>query len=246
MRVTVFGASGPTGRLLTRQLLDAGHTVTALVRHPDTADLVGLAGQHLTVLAGDATRSTDAERALGGADAAVSVLGTPYSRQPITVYSESARAIIGAMRAVGVRRLVVTSSMATTGWQDPAWGWLTRNLVRRILDRVGGTLYADMARMEELVGESGLDWTVMRPLGLANMDPPTEYAIAEDHISGAQTARRDLAAAIVDQLGRSDYIGKALAVATTNKTVSIPVTIWREGLRPNLPGFRARKPASVR
>lgn len=243
MHVTVFGASGPTGRLLNHQLLDAGHTVTALVRHPDG---VGLTGEHLTVLTGDATNSSDVERALVGADAAVSVLGTAYSRKPISVYSESARAIIAAMTRLGVRRLVVTSSVATTGWQDPTWGWLSRNLVRRILDNIGGTLYADMARMEELVGASGLDWTVMRPLGLADMEPPTEYAIAEDQLSGRQTARRDLAAAIVDQLGRTDFVGKAVAVATTNKTVSIPVTIWREGIRPNLPGIGSRRAASVR
>jgi uncharacterized protein YbjT (DUF2867 family) len=243
MHVTVFGASGPTGRLLTRQLLDAGHTVTALVRHPEAA---GLSGEGLAVVAGDATNVADTEKALISADAAVSVLGTPYSRQPITLYSESARAIIAAMKTRGVRRLVVTSSVATTGWRDPAWGWLTRTLVRRLLDTLGGTLYADMARMEAMVADSGLDWTIMRPLGLANMEPPTEYAIATDHISGGQTARRDLAAAIVDQLGRTDYIGKAVAVATTNKTVSIPVTIWREGIRPHLPGLSSPKPASVR
>lgn len=243
MHVTVFGATGPTGRLLSQQLLDAGHKVTALVRHPDNA---GLTGELINVVAGDATNANNVEEALTGAEAAVSVLGTPYSRQPITLYSESARAIIAAMTRLGVPRIVVTSSLATTGWQDPAWGWLTRNLVRRTLDNLGGTLYADMARMEKLVGESGLDWTVMRPLGLANMDAPTTYAIAEDHISGRQTARRDLAAAIVDQLGRTDFIGKAAAVATTNKTVSIPRTIWREGIRPNLPGINSRRSASVR
>jgi uncharacterized protein YbjT (DUF2867 family) len=235
MHVTVFGASGPTGRLLTHQLLDAGHTVSALVRHPEAARL---SGDGLTVVAGDATNSDDVEDALAGATAAVSVLGTPYSRHPITLYSESARAIIAAMDTRGVRRLVVTSSVATTGWQDPSWGWLARNLVRRILDNLGGTLYADMARMEAMVADSGLEWTIMRPLGLATMGPPTAYAIAEDHVSGRQTARRDLAAAIVDQLGRTDYIGKAVAVVTTNKAVSIPVTIWREGIRPTLPGYR--------
>ena len=54
-----------------------------------------------------------------------------------------------------------------------------------------------MRLMEAIVARTDLDWTVMRPLGLANMDPPTEYA-----------------------------------VATTNKTVSIPATIWREGIKP--------------
>ncbi|WP_461030887.1 NAD(P)H-binding protein, partial [Streptomyces sparsus] len=34
MRITVFGATGGTGRQLVRQALDAGHEVTAVVRDP--------------------------------------------------------------------------------------------------------------------------------------------------------------------------------------------------------------------
>lgn len=74
----------------------------------------------------------------------------------------------------------------------------------------------------------------MRPLGLANIGPPTTYAIAEDHIRGRQTARRDLAAAITDQLERTDYHRKIVAVATTNKYLSIPATIWRAVIKPKL------------
>lgn len=35
MRITVFGANGPTGRLLTAQALEAGHRVTAVTRQPE-------------------------------------------------------------------------------------------------------------------------------------------------------------------------------------------------------------------
>ena len=34
MRVAVFGANGPTGRLLVRLLADRGHEVLASTRHP--------------------------------------------------------------------------------------------------------------------------------------------------------------------------------------------------------------------
>ena len=33
MNIVIFGANGPTGRLLTEQALAAGHTVTAFTRH---------------------------------------------------------------------------------------------------------------------------------------------------------------------------------------------------------------------
>jgi putative NADH-flavin reductase len=180
------------------------------------------------------------KHALHGADAVVSTLGAAFSRRPISLYSQSASAIIAAMAESGARRLVVTSSGAVDPWIDPDWNWFERTIARRILAAIGRTLYDDMRRMESIVKASDLDWTIMRPLGLADIEPPTRYAIAEDHIRGRQTARRDLAAAITDQLTRSDYHKKVVAVATINKTQSIPVTIWREAIKPKLlrPGSR--------
>ena len=35
MKITVFGANGPTGRLLTRLALDEHHDIVAFTRHPD-------------------------------------------------------------------------------------------------------------------------------------------------------------------------------------------------------------------
>lgn len=229
--VTVFGANGPTGRLLTRQLLDAGHKVVAATRHPDSFPFKG-AG--LTVVRADATDPADVALAVRDSNAVVSVLGTKYSRRPITLYSDSTRAIIAAMQGNDTRRLVVTSSMATVDWTDPNMNWIEKTLVEYVLRRIGATLYEDMQRMESLVSASDLDWTIMRPLGLASMDPPTEYTIARDHISGRQTARADLAAAIAEQLDCTDYLHAAVAVATTNKALNLAKTIWREGIEPNL------------
>ena len=234
MLVTVLGANGPTGRILSRQLVYAGHKVRALTRHPDDG---GLSGLDVTVISGDATREADLRRAFKGTGAVVSVLGTPYSRDPVSLYSQSAMAVTALLTADGPRRLIVTSSAVLSEWQDPAMSWVERHVLLRILGSMGRTLYDDMRRMEEVVTATELDWTIMRPLGLADMNASTKWAMAEDHIGGRQTARRDLAAAIVDQLSRTDFIGKTVAVATTNESISIPVTIWREGIKPNLPRF---------
>lgn len=245
MRIVIFGAAGPTGLLLTQQALDRGHDVTAATRHPDDFPL---SAERLTVTGADATRPDDVNRVVQGVDVVVSVLGAKYSRNPISIYSTSAQLIIEAMRAAGVSRLVVTSSSAANPWSDPTWGWAERNIAHRILARLGATLYADMRRMERIVLDSGFDVTVMRPLGLANMEPPTEYAVAVGHISGRQTARRDLASAILDEVDghhadgtpAERHPGQCIAVATTNKAVSLPATIWREGIRPQLPRHRSR------
>lgn len=236
MRVAIFGAHGPTGQLLTRHVLDARHDAIAITRHPDGFPLTA---PRLTVVGADATSEVAVKSALHGADAVVSTLGTAFSRRPISLYSHSVSAIIAAMNESGARRLVVTSSGAVDPWVDPEWNWFERTIASRVLAAIGRTLYDDMRRMESIVKASGLDWTIMRPLGLANIEPPTTYAIAEDHIRGRQTARSDLAAAITDQLTRSDYHKKLVAVATTSKTQSIPVTIWREAIKPKLLGARS-------
>lgn len=231
MRVAIFGAHGPTGLLLTRDILDAGHDAIAITRHPDDFPFTA---PNLTVVYADATSEVAVKRALDGVDAVVSTLGTAFSRHPISLYSQSGTAIIAAITGTGARRLVVTSSGAVDPWIDPDWTWFERAIASRILAAIGKTLYDDMRRMESIVKASELDWTIMRPLGLASIDPPTTYVIAEDHIRGRQTARRDLAAAITEQLSRTDYHKKVVAVATTNKTQRIPVTIWREAIKPNL------------
>lgn len=236
MLVTVLGANGSTGRLLTRQLVYHGHDVRAFTRHPDDTDLFGVG---VTVIGGDATRTDDLRRALKGAEAVVSVLGTPYSREPVSLFSDSARALVSVMAVHGPRRLVVTSSALLSTWRDPAMSWLERTVLLPLLLRVGRTLYDDMRRMESVVCATDLDWTVMRPLGLADMDASTRWALAEDHIAGRQTARRDLAAAIVDQLSRTDFVRRTAAIATTNESLSIPATIWREGIMPSLRLARA-------
>ena len=39
MKIVIFGANGATGKILTKQALDAGHRVTAVTRHPETFPL---------------------------------------------------------------------------------------------------------------------------------------------------------------------------------------------------------------
>lgn len=232
MRVTVFGASGPTGRLLTRQLIGQGHDVVAVTRRPDG---FRVSGEQLRVVAADATSYDDVVAACAGAEAVVSVLGTAFSREPVDLYSKSAEAISTAMSEGGTQRLIVTSSAALSDWTDPGWSRLQRVVGRRVLGYLGRTLYADMARMEAIVSATDLNWTIMRPLGLANLDAPTAYCVAEDHIAGRQTARHDLAAAIADQLARADFHRKTAAVATTTRRPrGLARTLWREGIRPAL------------
>ena len=54
---------------------------------------------------------------------------------------------------------------------------------------VGRTLYADLKRMETLVGNSNLDWTIVRSSGLFWTPAVTDYQAAERSINGSAKAQ---------------------------------------------------------
>ena len=94
MKIVIFGANGPTGRLLTKQALAEGHAVTAVTRHPEAFPLKHAC---LQVLGGDVYDLEAVEKAVTGQDAVLSTLGVPFSRKPIRVYSEGTANIVQAM-----------------------------------------------------------------------------------------------------------------------------------------------------
>lgn len=212
MNIVVFGANGATGRRLTNEALAKGHTVTAVTRHPESFPLHHA---HLRVMQGDVFDRASVERAVAGQDAVLSTLGVPFSRRPITVYSEGIAHIVRAMDHYGVRRLVCVSSSATDGAHDTGGGFIFDKVLQPlIISTIGQTTYADMRRMESLVKQSDLDWTIVRPSGLFETPTVTRYQTAEEQIQGQFTSRADLADCMLRQLTSNQYLRKVVAVAT--------------------------------
>jgi putative NADH-flavin reductase len=215
MNLAVFGANGQTGQLVTKQALAAGHIVTAVTRHPETFPL---RHAHLHVLYGDVLDLTTVEQAVAGQDAVISILGVPFSRKPITVYSQGVAHIIETMKKYGVRRLVCVSSSATdprTRYHDSGGGFVFEKILKPLtINTIGRTTYADMQRMETLVVNSQLDWIIVRPSGLFETESITDYQVGEAFIRGQFTSRADLAACILDQLTSDRFLRKPVAVAT--------------------------------
>jgi putative NADH-flavin reductase len=232
MHIVVFGANGPTGRLLTRQALDSGHEVTAVTRHPAAFPF---REARLHVLHGDALDATSVRDAVAGKDAVLSTLGTPYSRKPISLYSQGVANIVAAMRDSGVRRLVCVSSSATYPVPNPEDGLVFQKVLQPFfIGVVGRTLYEDLRRMETLVSESNLDWVIVRPSGLFDTPSVTRYQTAEGHLSGRFTSRADLADCMLQQASNQRYVRKAVAVSTVGVKPSMLQLLWREGISKSL------------
>ena len=226
MSIVVFGANGPTGRLLVSHALAAGHQVIAVTRRPDK-----FTQQHpnLTVARADVLDASAVEGVVSGADAILSTLGAPYGRKQVAVYSVGARNILTAMERHQVRRLVVVSSSATDPKPYADAGFFFNRVVQPfVVNVLGKTVYEDMRRMEELIRNSEVDWTIVRPSGLFDTDFVSDYELAEDHIAGRFTARSDLAAAMLAQIDDERYIRKILAIASSENVPSMARLIMRE------------------
>jgi putative NADH-flavin reductase len=145
MRITVLGANGDTGRLLTEQALAAGHAAAAVTRRP--ADFP-IKHERLSVMEADAHDAQAVSQAVKAADVVLSTLGVPFTRKPINVYSDGIRTVVAAMSRHGVKRLVVISSSATEPHRHADGGFvLNRVLQPLVTAAIGKTTYGDMRRM---------------------------------------------------------------------------------------------------
>jgi len=208
MKLTIFGATGKTGRFLVEQALAKGHTVTALARSPDK-----LAVHHdlLKVIQGDIRDSEKVSQAVAGADAVISVLG-PTSNKPEMTVSRGMDNILAAMRQHGVRRLIQSAGAGVRDPQDQPtvvhafFGGLVRLLSPNVVK--------DMELVVEKVRGSGLDWTVVR-VPMLTQDPATGR-IREGYVGkdiGPRLSRADMADYLLRQVESKTYLGQAPAIS---------------------------------
>jgi hypothetical protein len=137
------------------------------------------------------------------------------------------------MNRYGVRRLVCVSSSGVDPHPGLGGFFFRKVLQPFFIGVVGRTLYADLKRMETLVGNSNLDWTIVRSSGLFWTPAVTNYQAAERSIDGRFTSRADLADFMLKQLTDDQYLHKAVAVATRSGTPNFYVFLWREGISKN-------------
>jgi nucleoside-diphosphate-sugar epimerase len=124
--------------------------------------------------------------AVQGADAVLSGLD-PRSAADAGITDPGTEAVVRAMQATGVRRVVVVTAPVGTvpspgrpnpPRHDPGDGVFMRHLFSRVVRAAIRRHYADLALMENLLRDSGLDWTVVRPPRLTDKPLSGSYRTA--------------------------------------------------------------------
>jgi uncharacterized protein YbjT (DUF2867 family) len=126
-------------------LLRRGHAVTAVVRDPARA--ADLAARGVTIVTGDVLEPPTIERAAGGHDAVVHLVGIIVEPKPLTfddLHRKATENVLAAAKAAGVKRYL---HMSANGTRPEA----------------PSPYHATKWAAEEAVRASGLDWTIFRP-----------------------------------------------------------------------------------
>jgi len=220
--VAVTGASGKTGWRVVDEALQRGHDVRAIVRHGSQLP-TPLAGgneqDRLEIRRLEFSEVEALQHALSGCDALVIATGARPSFNlfgPLQVDAMGVREQIQACRAVGLRRVVLVSSLCAGRWLHPL------NLFGLILvwKRLG----------EHWLETSGLDWTVVRPGGLSEDDGRSEregvlYSVADQQQSNS-IPRRLVAKVCLEALETPASIGRIVEITSNSQQPPQTLAAW--------------------
>jgi putative NADH-flavin reductase len=204
MRLAVFGGAGRVGRHVVRGALERGCEVTALVREPEPP-VPGV--RHLV---GDVLDPRHVEAVLDGAHAVLSSLGTPSVEYPGTLLEDGMRTITGAMRRLGVRRII---AVAGSGILDHPEGGLLHDrpefpaIYRAISRAHAGTWHA--------LRDSRLDWTLVCTTTQVSGARPDAVRAVADRLpaGGTEIAVEDVARFMLGQIDDARYLARRVGLS---------------------------------
>lgn len=204
MNILVLGATGRTGKIFAKLATNHNYQVTAIVREKNRGTL-----PKVKYIEGSPTDGKLLSDALRGIDTVVVSLNinrtsdNPFSKviSPLTLISDSVKALIPAMENNGVKRIVTISA---SGVGD---SWKHMILIVRLLIRYSNIMraYEDHDRQEQLIKKSNLDWTIVRPVML-NDKESDKYTATLGKPKGGSISRAGLAKFVLDALEEEKYV----------------------------------------
>jgi uncharacterized protein YbjT (DUF2867 family) len=153
--VLVAGASGFVGRRLVPALVEAGHEVRAMTRHPDTYEGEG------TPVHGDVHDAESLPAALEGCRAAYYLVHSLDSKDFERLDAEAARAFGAAAAEAGVQQIVYLGGLGNES-DDLSVHLRSRREVEGLLGAAG--VPVTVLRAGIIVGSGGISWEMTRQL----------------------------------------------------------------------------------
>jgi putative NADH-flavin reductase len=209
MKILILGITGRTGMLAAEEAVKRGHTVSGIARNPAKFTIQG-AG----IIEGTPYDIETVRRAMEGCEAVVSTLNLFPSSQgifskittPLDTMSVSMRNVVSVMKERGIRRVVLMTAMGV-GDSASSLPAIFRVIMRLSIIKYS---YADHERQEKVLENSGLDWTVVRPVGLNDKNDNLSVLADTTHrgLLNRMISRNAVAHFILDCIEKGQYLGE--------------------------------------
>ncbi|KQM60679.1 MULTISPECIES: SDR family oxidoreductase [unclassified Agreia] len=194
MRIAIAGGHGKIALILQKLLSDAGHEAVGLIRNPDHAADLLVAGGIPVVLDLEQVSAETLAADLAGVDAVVFAAGAgPDSGadRKLTVDRDAAVLLADAAVLAGIRRYVMISAMSADSFEPDS-------------DDVFQVYLRAKSEADSAVRQRDLDWTIIRPGALTD-DPGTGLVHLAESTGRGSIPRADVAAlvfcSLVDGVG---------------------------------------------
>lgn len=207
MKILVIGATGPLGREILNVAKSHGHAVAALARQPHALSEL----PEVKTFKGDVFDLKSLKAAMTGIDVVISAYGLSLTRKPTTLLSEGTSNMVQAMRESQVSRFICVTGIGA-GDSKGHGGFLFDRILQPLLLN---EMYIDKTRQEEVIRESKLDWTIVRPAVLSNGDLTSSYRAATDltGFSAKKISRKDAADFIINEITKYEFSKNAVSIS---------------------------------
>ena len=205
MKIIIFGASGGVGKFVVQQSLEAGLEVTAFVRTPSKIEMNH---ENLNIIQGDAFNSAEVSSAIAGHDAVISCLGSSKGMKKSEELQNMTKNIVEGMKEHNIDRIVYTASAGVHKELTGIMGKLIMQLLKNAL--------IDHRAAVEYIQDAGLNYTIVRPMGLSDKEFTGEYREAASGVPAKSSSipRADVAHFIIKALTDSSYENTSIGLAT--------------------------------
>jgi len=206
LNLLLFGATGRVGSHILASALRDGHHVAVLARSPEK--LAHLEADNLRIAPGNVLAAADVERAMNGAEAVISTLGTDGT----TTLSAGMPHIIRAMKQEGVKRIITVGTAGILQSRtSPDLLRYQSSESRQKLTRAAEEHHKAYA----LLAQSDLDWTIVCPTYLPDGALVGTYRVEADFLpaDGAQISVPDTAAFTYSLLASGRFVRSRVGIS---------------------------------
>jgi uncharacterized protein len=211
--IAVFGSTGTLGSRITREALDRGHHVTAVVRASSSTPPTHPA---LRVTTGDVLDPASIAAAVAGHDVVISAVGGGDGAAHQAVVKPSAVALVEALRRLGDQapRLIAVGGAGSLTTADGTQVWDTPGLPEDLLL----IMHAHGDALDHYRTVQDVDWTNLSPAAtIAPGERTGRYRTGLDDLlvdaAGASAiSAEDYAVAVLDEVERPQHRGRRFTV----------------------------------